>query len=479
MRLVLSLAMSVGLTALGTAACGETLQGALARAYQTNPTLNATRAGQKATDEQIPLARSRGLPSASATVTYTQQFESAISSFSNPLRTGDGNVGLTVPIYSGGATKNSIRAADVRSDAGRASLRGTESSVFSQVVAAYMDVIQNEALVGLNSQQVKVLDVNLQATRDRFQVGDLTRTDIAQSEARLAAAEANLESAQANLIGARETYVRLVGVAPVALEQPPVLPYFPDSPDAAVTTALAHNPDLIAANKAVEAARYDTAVAKAARLPTLAGTAQANYVNYFDSLKTTSTFFQPGQVYKTASAGLRLTIPLYQGGGPSAQVRASNDRTSQAIENAIATERSIIAQARSAYASWRASNEVIVSSQKQVAATELSLEGVKAENSVGNRTILDILNAEQELLTAKSQLIQAQRNAYVAGFTLLAAMGKAEARELGLEGGALYDPLANYNSAHRHLSDWSDGAAPHAQSTRTIDIPTQTPALTK
>ena len=122
---------------------------------------------------------------------------------------------------------------------------------------------------------------------------------------------------------------------------------------------------------------------------------------------------------------------------------------------------------------------MIDSSQKQVAAASLSLEGVRAENSVGNRTILDILNAEQELLTAQSQLIQAKRNAYVAGFSLLAAMGKAEARELGLEGGALYDPLGNYNRAHRSLSDWSDGPAPKAQSTRTIDIPAQTPALTK
>ena len=158
---------------------------------------------------------------------------------------------------------------------------------------------------------------------------------------------------------------------------------------------------------------------------------------------------------------------------------AANDRTSQAIENAIATERSIIAQARAAFASWRAANEVIVSSQKQVSANELSLEGVKAENSVGNRTILDILNAEQELTNARGQLLLAQRNAYVAGFSLLAAMGKAEARELGLDGGALYDPVANYNKAHRSYGDWTDGPTPKAQSTRTIDIPAQTPALTK
>jgi outer membrane protein len=149
------------------------------------------------------------------------------------------------------------------------------------------------------------------------------------------------------------------------------------------------------------------------------------------------------------------------------------------MEQAIATERNVIAQARAAYASWQAANEVIVSSQQQVESSKLSLEGVKAENSVGNRTILDILNAEQELLQARAQLIQAQRNAYVAGFSLLAAMGRAEAGKLGLDGGARYDPLVNYNHARHTISDWSDGPAPKAQSTHTLDIPPQTPALTK
>jgi len=457
----------------------ETLQDVLAKVYRTSPTLNAARAGQKASDEQVPIARANGLPSASVSARYTQAFESQNDALGNPIRNGNATVNLSVPIYAGGAVRNGIKAADARIDAGRANLRGTESSLFSQVVAAYMDVIYNEALVDLNRQQVKVLDVNLQSTRDRFQVGDLTRTDIAQSEARLASAEANAETADANLIGARETYIRYVGEAPGRLETPPALPNFPENPDAAVQTALAHNPDLIAANKAIDAARYDTAVARAARLPKLAGVASATYSDNFNSALSYSPLVAVQQTDKYAAIGLQATIPLYQGGGPSAQVRAANDRTSQAIENAIATERSIIAQARAAFASWRAANEVIVSSQKQVSANELSLEGVKAENSVGNRTILDILNAEQELTNARGQLLLAQRNAYVAGFSLLAAMGKAEARELGLDGGALYDPVANYNKAHRSYGDWTDGPTPKAQSTRTIDIPAQTPALTK
>lgn len=471
--------IAFGLLGSATITHAETLQEVLAKVYSTNPTLNGARAGQKATDEQVPITRANGLPNASVSARYNQAFESQNDALGNPIRNGNATVNLSVPIYTGGAVRNGIRAADARVDAGRANLRGTESSVFSQVVAAYMDVIYNQALVDLNHQQVKVLDVNLQSTRDRFQVGDLTRTDIAQSEARLAEAEANAETADANLIGARETYIRLVGEAPVALQTPPPLPNFPDNPDAAVQTALAHNPDLIAANKEIDAARYDTAVARAARLPKVSAIASGTYSNNFNSARSYSPLVAVQQTDKYAAIGLQATIPLYQGGGPSAQVRQANDRTSQAIENAIATERSIIAQARAAFASWRAANQVIVSSLKQVSSSELSLEGVRAENSVGNRTILDILNAQQELLNARGQLLLAQRNAYVAGFSLLAAMGKAEARELGLDGGALYDPVANYNKAHRSYGDWSDGPAPKAQSTRTIDISAQTPALTK
>lgn len=474
-RWLIALATATG----GAPALAETLQSAFTEAYRTNPTINAARAGQKATDEQIAVARAAGLPSLSASGQYTQTFESQLSTFSNPVRAGTANVSLSVPIYAGGGTRYAIRAADIRSKAGQASLRGVESSLFAEVVAAYMDVIQNEALVDLNAQQVKVLEVNLQATRDRFQVGDLTRTDIAQSEARLAAAEASYESARSNLIGARETYVRLVGHAPVALETPPALPNLPATPDAAVAVALEHNPDLVAAQASADAAKYDVRVAKAARLPRVSAVANGNYANYFNSLKSTSTFFTAPQTYSTGTVGLQATIPLYQGGRPSANVRAANDRTSQAFETIIATERNVIAQTRAAYASWQASNEVIASSQKQIAASSLSLEGVQAENSVGNRTVLDILNAQQELLSARSQLVQAQRNAYVAGFSLLAAMGRAEARDLGLDGGALYDPTANYNAAHQHRSDWSDGPAPRANSTRTIDIPAQTPAVTK
>jgi outer membrane protein len=160
---------------------------------------------------------------------------------------------------------------------------------------------------------------------------------------------------------------------------------------------------------------------------------------------------------------------LYQGGEPAARIRQAQARLSQAQEAEIAAEREAIAQTRASYASWRASNEVIVSSERAVAANELSLEGVRAENSVGNRTILDILNAEQELLNSKVQLVTARRNAYVAGFTLLAAMGRAEARDLGLDGGALYDPAEYYETVQGAWNDWSTRPDPVPVATRNID----------
>ena len=352
--------------------------------------------------------------------------------------------------------------------AGQANLRGTEASIFSQVVAAYMDVIRDSAIVSLNLANVKVLDVNLQATNDRFEVGDLTRTDVAQSQSRLALAQSDLQTAQANLITSRENYIALVGSAPDDLAPPPALPGLPATPQIAVQVALADNPDIIAAEKSRDAARYDVNVAKAGNLPTLSAFTQAGYTNYLDTLEN-GTVGGGSQINKQAQAGVQLSIPLYQGGRVAAQVRQRQAQLSQTMEQEIETERSVISQTRAAYASWQASLQTIESSQKAVDAASLSLEGVRAENSVGSRTILDILNAEQESLNARVQLVSARRNAYVAGFSLLAAMGHAEADDLGLEGGALYDPMVNYDRVKGNWFDWDYGQAPAPTATRTVD----------
>ncbi|WP_237437737.1 TolC family outer membrane protein [Altericroceibacterium endophyticum] len=452
----------------------DTLEEALISAYRTNPTLQAARAGQRVTDENVPIARADALPSLDATGQYVEFLKQSSASFTAPERSVGISGNLGVPVYSGGAVKNSIKAAKTRVLAGRANLRATESSVFSQVVAAYMDVIRSEAIVGLTKNNVDVLSVNLQATSDRFEIGDLTRTDVAQSEARLALARSNLRTAQSNLIEARERYVELVGVAPDNLQPPPPLPGMPDAPNDAVDTALQYNPDLLSSREEAKASGYDIEVAEAAKLPKLSLFASSDYTNYLDTLGSSipGTAIDQGQT--SAQAGVRLTLPLYQGGRPAAQERQAQARASQALERIIATERNVISQVRAAYASWRAANAIIASSQQAVDAASLSLEGVRAENTVGNRSILDILNAEQELLSARVDLVTARRNAYVAGFTLLAAMGRAEARDLGLgEDGLLYDPVVNYERVHDRIWDWDSDPDPQAQATRTVDIPPQ------
>ncbi|AYJ88112.1 hypothetical protein D3Y57_18010 [Sphingomonas paeninsulae] len=459
-------------------ASADTLREALAKAYRSNPTLTGARAGQRATDEGVPIARARGLPSANATAAYTEDFVRSALNFTSPARSASATVNLSVPIYSGGAVHNAVKAADARVSAGQASLRDTEATLFSNVVASYMDVIRDQAIVSLNMQNLQVLNVNLEATQDRFQVGDLTRTDVAQSQARLSEARSQLESAQAQLITSRETYVRLVGDSATNLEPPPPLPNLPISPDTAVTVALDNNPGLLAAQRRREAARFDTNVARASRAPTIAAIAGGNYSNFLGSL-VADGFGSTGipQTSTTAQAGVQLTIPLYQGGLPTAQVRRAQALESQSIEQTIEVERNIVAQTRAAYASWRASNELIISSQSAVDANTLSLEGVRAENSVGNRTILDILNAEQELLNSQVNLVSARRNSYVAGFSLLAAMGQAEARNLGLESGALFDPTVNYNRVRNDIWDFHDDPHPSPVASRTVDTPAQTPSV--
>jgi outer membrane protein len=451
----------------------EDLREALVSAYNTNPTLQSARANQRATDENVPIEKADGRPSVNGQAQYTEFLRKSANSFTSPDRTFNANVSLAVPIYQGGGVRNSIKAAKTRVEAGQADLRGTESSVFSQVVGAYMDVILNEAVVGLNRNNVEVLEVNLQATSDRFQIGDLTRTDVAQSQARLALARGDTRTAEANLVEARERYIQLVGTPPGQLEPPPPLPGLPANPDDAVGVALESNPDLIAARERSKAADYDIKVAGSTRLPRLEVFGQGAYSDYFGTLGGNSGSGVFSQTDKTAQVGVRASIPIYQGGRPAALRRQAQARAGAALENEIEAERGIIAQVRSAFSSWRAANELVASNQTAVDAASLSLEGVRAENSVGNRTILDILNAEQELLNARVRLVTARRNAYVAGFSLLAAMGKAEAQDLGLDGGPLYDPDVNYKRVRGKWFDWDDDPAPKPQATRTVDTPAQ------
>lgn len=459
-------------------ASADDLRGALVAAYNTNPTLQAQRALQRATDEGVPLARADGLPSLSASVSETEYVrQSPLSGTDLPRMLGV-NSTLTVPVYSGGGVRNAIHAAQTRVDAGKADLRSTESSVFAQTVAAYLDVMRTEAIVRLNRAQVETLKFDLSMTSDRFQIGDLTRTDVAQSQSRLAVAQGNLRTAEANLVSARETYIQVIGQPPENLASPPPLAGLPASVEDAVSIALDNSPDLVGARQRAKAASFDVSSARASRLPKVSVFADGSYTNYLGSLGYADLAANGiPQHYSTADVGVRATIPIFQGGRPAAQVRQAQARESQAQEQSIGTERAVIAQARSAWSTWAAANDVITSSQVAVDSAQLSLEGVRAENSVGNRTVLDILNAEQELVNAQVTLVTARRNAYVAGFNLLVTMGRAQARDLGFDEAAIYNPDQHYRQTRNSLWDWGEDAKTAPKSTRTVDTPAQSGSI--
>ena len=462
-------AISLIALCVATAPAGAaTLRDALVNAYNTNPTLTGSRAGVRVVDEGVAIAKAGARPTLGGNGGYTENVQTTSGLTSAAGRQLSAGLSATLPIYQGGRVRNSIEAAELRVQASRADLRSDEGSVFLSVVTAYMDVIRDQSIVELSANNVKVLQTNLQANRDRFEVGDLTRTDVAQSEARLAIAQSQLESAQAQLIGSRESYLRVVGLPAAALEPPPPLPHLPTDPQQAVATAIANNPSLAAVRRASEAAGFDVATARAQRLPQVSAVADGSYVNYLNSLNGISGF-NVSQSGTTASVGAQLTLPLYQGGLPSAQVRQAQASQSQQLEQVVEVERGIIAQTRAALSNYAATLAVINSSETAVSANELALEGVRAEQSVGTRNVLDVLNAEQELLSSRVQLVTARHDAYVAGFQLLASLGRAEARDLGLDGLTLYDPQVNYQRVRGKASDWSDDREPATQATRTVD----------
>ena len=456
----------------------ETLREALIAAYRANPDLAAARATQRATDETVPIARAQALPSLQGSVSYSHQVEKqAYGAYDfSASQTLQATTSFSAPIYAGGGTRAAISAARTRVQQGQASLRGTETSVFSQVVTAYLDVTLDAAVVSLNRKNVEVLEINLKATSDRFEIGDVTRTDVAQSNSRLAQGRAALRSAESNLIGARERYIQVVGHPPETLDAPPPIAGLPHSPDDAVQIALDANPDLVAARLATKAAGYDVKTADASRLPKVSVVASSAYINNLGSLPPLAAQLGNLPHVGTAQVGLQATIPFYQGGLPSAEIRRAQANEGAADEREISVEREVIATVRADFASWKAANDAIGLNQTAVEAAALSLEGVRAENTVGNRTILNILDAEQELLNAQVNLATARRNAYVAGFNLLAAMGRAQSRDLALDddlGAALYDPQVHFDQVSRDASDWHRDAEPVRQSSSTRATPAQ------
>jgi outer membrane protein len=467
----------IGALLAGTASA-DTLREALVSAYHTNPDLTGQREALKATDATVAIARAAGRPQISASAGVNKNISRsgvlALSGAGDETISVQGNV--DVPLYTGGRVKNSVRAAKTRVEAGRATLTAVEGDVFTRAVAAYMDVIRDRAIVELNQNNVRVLETNLQATRDRFQIGDLTRTDVAQSEARLEVGRSQLSQSQGQLTASEATYRQVIGFPPGQLAPPPPLPPLPGSEDEAVRIAIASNPDLLSVERQVVAAGYDVRVAQAGRLPTISAVGTANYVN------------EPGgnngggggsNGFPTAGSetavGLSAQIPIFQGGLPAARTRQAQALQGQLQEQLVGTERAVIQTTRSAFAAYEAALQSIQAQTVAVQSNELALEGTRAEQSVGTRTVLDVLNAEQELLNSQVALVSAKRDAYVAGFQLLNAMGQAQARYLGLDGGPLYDPLGNYRRVAGNWNDWASDPRHPTIATRTVSPPEMPP----
>jgi outer membrane protein len=469
LRKIITGSLIAGLMA-GTAGA-DTLRDALVSAYQTNPTLTAQRQSLRATDATVAIAKAAGRPQVSATAGLNRDLtRSGILDNGGKGPTLSVGVDLSYPLFNGGSVKNSVKAAKTRVEAGRATLRAVDGDVFTNAVAAYMDVIRDRAIVELNQNNVKVLQTNLEATKDRFEIGDLTRTDVAQSEARLQLGVSQLAESQGRLTGSEAVYRQVVGHAPGDLAPPPPLPPLPASAEEAVRIALANNPDLVATSRTAVAAGYDVSVARAGRLPNLSAGVSETYVNNIGGasagLPSTGT---------QTTAGLNVRLPIFQGGLPAAQIRQAQAREGQALEQVVGTERAVVQTARSAFASYDAAQKAIQAQSVAVQANELALEGNRAEQSVGTRTIIEVLNAEQELLNAQVLLVTAKRDAYVAGFQLLNAMGAAEAQDLGLDGGPLYDPLGNYRTVSKNWNDWASDPRHPTISTRTVS-PQEMPA---
>ncbi|WP_245409574.1 TolC family outer membrane protein [Allosphingosinicella vermicomposti] len=469
MRAGFLMAASAMALVVGGGAQAETLREALVRTYNSNPTLTGARAQLRGLDEDVAIARAAGRPGVSATGGFNQDLTQTGGGTGRNL---SATVNLEYPLFAGGAVRNNIRAADERVLAGRANLRATEGDVFTDAVSVYMDVIRDRSIVELNRNQVRVLETDLQASRDRFEVGDLTRTDVAQSEARLALARSNLELAQGRLTTSEENYRRVTGALPGDLQPPPPLPQLPQTADHAVDVALANNANLVAIAAQIRAADRQVAVARAGRLPTVSAVGTGQAVNY---LGTADDQFGSGSTVSntqtSTGVGVQARLPLYQGGAVSARVRQAQALQSELLEQGVEIERGIVAQTRAAFATYRAALDAIESNEVAVSANSLALEGTRAEQTVGTRNVLDVLNAEQELLNSQVQLVTARRDAYVAGFGLLNAMGQAEIEDLNLDGGtALYDPVANYDRVSRRWSDWSDDETPQPVATRTVVV---------
>ena len=456
-RVLASAAVIAVVTGLGAPAWAETLQEAIALAYRTNPSLLAQRATQRALDESIVQARAGLRPTLDITVGANYVRDYSDSPLTDPdSDSANASIGLSQTLWSAGRIGHGISAAEADIMAGRENLRDIEQSVLASVIQAYADVIRDTEILRIRQANLTVLQRQLDEASARFEVGEITRTDVAQSEARLAQSEADLANAQAQLSVSRAAYAAVVGQAPGDLAPMPILPGVPADFDSALDVALEDNPGVRAAGWSLRAAEANVAAAKAEYLPSIRATASyggsANDIDRFGDIADDTQL----------RAGATLSVPLFTGGLNGSRVAQALERANVAQINVEGERRNTLQAVSSAFAQSISARSTLEAGQEAVRAATVAAEGVRQEAQVGLRTTLDVLNQELELRNAEVTLASARRNEYVAQANLLAAMGRLEGPDLDPTL-TRYDPAANYDRVRNR------GALPWDGVIETID----------
>lgn len=416
-RLSLLIGASLYTLAIGAPAHGETLQEAVASAFATNPQLEIERYRTDIARENLDLARSAGLPQ--LTVSGTGGYEYVDTNSVINFGTGDrpiasAQVQAIQPIYSGGRIGAGIRQAKAGISSADQTFDAARQDLILDVITAYVDVRRDRETVAIRKNNVEVTGEQVRAAEDRFEVGVVTRTDVAQAQARLEGARAALAGAEAALEGSEAFYEFLTGQKPADLAAPPPPPPLPADVETAFANANENNPSILAAREDLKAAGAGVDVARADGRPQISVVGSAGVQETWGDASRRDT---------NVSAVAQGRIPLFTGGAVKAQINAAKLQREQARRRVDAFETQVRAQVAQAWYSYSAANRAIEASRRQVEAAEIAYEGAKEELAVGVRTTLDVLDQEQQLFEARLALVGAERDAYVAAHQLLRAIG--------------------------------------------------------
>lgn len=420
-------------TIFSSPARAETIFEALSETYKSNPTLQGQRAYLRSVDENVAIAKSGYRPTIALTAGYTDANGQTKNSQVGMNNDNDGDttsVGAKIsqPLFNGFQTMNSVKAADSKVKAEQNNLFSTEQSVFLSAATAYLDVLQNEAIVELQKNNEKLLKKRLDETIQRFNVGEVTRTDVSQARARHSKAVSDRIASEGTLAASKAVYAQIIGHGPENLKEPKTITeMLPLSLDEAMNFAMGNNYSIKTAKNNFNAASYTVAYNNGALLPSVSLDGVAAKVhNDLDSTPGTNKT-------DNLEIGVNMTVPLYTAGKTRAQIRQSKYQKWQAQEQLLETERSVRALVESAWEYMESKDSKIKSIIDQVKANEIALEGVQKEEALGNRTILDVLDAYQELLNSNVEEVKARRDYYVSGMNLLLSMGKLTAEDLKLD----------------------------------------------